>query len=168
MSTSLPAPVTDDSGEARADRYLQERMLGRGAMGAVYLVRDRDTGEQLALKKLFRIDGKTVLRLKREFRLLADVSHPNLAKVYELGRTNEGWFLAMEYVEGEDLQSYLDVLPTEEMSTLELASEMPHVRIDERMLNAFHQLASGVQALHRAGMLHRDLKPSNVIVSEKR
>jgi predicted Ser/Thr protein kinase/tetratricopeptide (TPR) repeat protein len=168
MSTSLPAPVTDDSGEARADRYLQERMLGRGAMGAVYLVRDRDTGEQLALKKLFRIDGKTVLRLKREFRLLADVSHPNLAKVYELGRTNEGWFLAMEYVEGEGLQSYLDVLPTEEMSTLELASEMPHVRIDERMLNAFHQLASGVQALHRAGMLHRDLKPSNVIVSDQR
>jgi len=170
MSAPLPAPAAADSGADRAERYVQERVLGRGAMGAVYLVRDRDTGEQLALKKLFRMDGKTVLRLKREFRLLADVSHPNLAKMYELGRTDEGWFLAMEYVEGEDLQSYLDVLPTEEMTAadLELSSETPRVRIDERMLSAFHQLASGVQALHRAGMLHRDLKPSNVMVSDQR
>src|SRR5688572_12681126 len=92
---------------AAGDRYVNERLLGQGGMGAVYLVRDRETGEQLALKKLFRMDPKSVLRLKREFRSLADMHHPNLVKVYELGRASDGWFLTMEYVEGSDLLSYL-------------------------------------------------------------
>src|SRR5690242_154568 len=103
MSDSLPAPgaaCASDDAHSDGDRYVIERLLGTGAMGAVYLVRDRDTQEQLALKKLFRMDAKSVLRLKREFRSLADVSHPNLVKVYELGRGKDGWFLAMEYIEG--------------------------------------------------------------------
>jgi serine/threonine protein kinase len=76
-------------------------------MGAVSLVRDRETGEQLALKKLFCMDARTVLRLKREFRALADLSHPNLIRVHELGRASDGWYLTMEYVAGEDLRTYL-------------------------------------------------------------
>jgi hypothetical protein len=164
--------VSSDGAAARADRYVQERMLGRGAMGAVYLVRDRETGEQLAFKKLFRMDGKSVLRLKREFRSLADVSHPNLVKMYELGRAADGWFLTMEYVAGEDLQSYLGLGSTRsagsriELAIASLASR--RARLDDRVLPAFYQLASGVRALHRAGMLHRDLKPSNVVVANHR
>src|SRR5215471_11398814 len=98
---------------ATNQRYEQERLLGRGAMGAVYLVHDRETGERLALKKLFHVDGGSVLRLKREFRAVADMSHPNLVKVYELGHASDGYFLAMEYVAGRDLHGFLGLDPAE-------------------------------------------------------
>jgi eukaryotic-like serine/threonine-protein kinase len=147
-------------------------MLGQGAMGAVYLVRDRETGEQLARKKLFRMDGKSALRIKREFRSLADLSHPNLVKVYELGRSNDGWFLTMEYLEGEDLHTHLG-LDSARSAGSGIAAAFSQLRsrdrwLDEVALPAFHQLAQGVLALHRAGMLHRDLKPSNVLVASGR
>jgi eukaryotic-like serine/threonine-protein kinase len=89
-------------------RYSFERRLGQGGAGAVHLVRDRESGEHLALKKLFRMDAKSVLRLKREFRSLADINHPNIVKLYELGRASDAWFLTMEYLDGSDLLSYLE------------------------------------------------------------
>jgi tetratricopeptide (TPR) repeat protein len=136
-------------------RYQFERTLGQGGAGAVYLVRDRETGEQLALKKLLRMDAKAVLRLKREFRSLADMHHPNLVKLYDLGHASDAWFLTMEYVPGTDLLSYIDREPP------------PGTSATARLLATFHELACGVRALHRAGMLHRDLKPSNVLVSDQ-
>ena len=162
MSNSSPAPRPDG-------RYVQERLLGQGAMGAVYLVRDRETGEHLALKKLFRVDGKSALRIKREFRSLADFSHPNLVKVYELGHADDAWFLTMEYVDGDDLHGYLG-LDAERSAVGRIDDALSALAsrrawIDETVVPAFHQLASGIHALHRAGMLHRDLKPSNVLVA---
>ncbi|HKP62297.1 MAG TPA: protein kinase [Polyangiales bacterium] len=173
MSASVPAPAPDANEHAATDeRYLPVRMLGQGGMGAVHLVRDRETGEQLALKKLLRMDARSVLRLKREFRSLADMSHPNLVKVYELGQARDAWFIAMEYVPGEDLQAYLGTGRTQAChsrleSALSQLSAYPRW-VDEVLVPAFHQLASGVSALHRAGMLHRDLKPSNVLVANQR
>jgi hypothetical protein len=170
MSDSVP--VSEATSARGAARYVQERLLGQGAMGAVYLVRDRETGDQLALKKLFRMDGKSVLRLKREFRSLADLSHPNLVKLYELGRADDAWFLTMEYVAGEDLHAYLGIdAERSAVSRIDdaisaLASR--RVWLDETVVPAFHQLASGVRALHRAGLLHRDLKPNNVLVANQR
>ena len=152
-----------------AGRYLRQRTLGSGSMGTVYLVDDRETGERLAFKRLFQVDGQTILRLKREFRALADISHPNLAKVYELGTDPEGWFLTMEYVPGEELDACLARMPSWPApadaadGTLErVAARMQRVR------DVFGQLAVGVHALHEAGLLHRDLKPSNVLVSQGR
>ena len=174
MSDSVPSLRADGARASAhgATRYVQERLLGQGAMGAVYLVRDRETGEQLALKKLFRMDGKSVLRLKREFRSLADLSHPNLVKLYELGRAEDAWFLTMEYVAGEDLHAYLGLdAERSAVSRIDAAiSAMASRRtwLDQTVVPAFHQLASGVRALHRAGLLHRDLKPSNVLVANER
>jgi eukaryotic-like serine/threonine-protein kinase len=183
LSDSIPAasfpddqPARSDEGlgsdaDSGADRYVQERLLGEGAMGAVYLVRDRETGEQLALKKLYRMDGRSALRVKREFRSIADMSHPNLVKVYDLGRARDGWFLTMEYLEGEELSAYLACDEDKASSCIDSAlSDALRQRsyLQERVVPAFYQLASGVQALHRAAMLHRDLKPSNVLVSHGR
>src|SRR5262245_32799801 len=84
-------------------RYEQLRLLGQGGAGAVYLARDRETGGLVARKKLLRVDAKSVLRLKREFRALADIRHPNLVELYDLEASEDGWFLAMEYVEGCEL-----------------------------------------------------------------
>ena len=145
--------------------FVFERQLGHGASGAVFLVRDRKTGERLALKKLFRMDGRSVLRLKREFRAMASMNHPNLVKLYELGRAKDAWFLTMEYLEGRDLGSYLRGTSGDAATSGTFdASPAPL----ELIVPAFYQVARGVQALHAAGMLHRDLKPSNVLVADKR
>ncbi|HTU56973.1 MAG TPA: serine/threonine-protein kinase, partial [Polyangiales bacterium] len=124
----------------------------------------RDTGEQVALKKLIRFDTKSVMRLKREFRSLANMHHPNLVKLYDLGRSGDSWFLTMEYLEGVDLLAHLGV-STDALATNHRGYAMPPI---ERVLSTFHQLARGVDALHQAKLLHRDLKPSNVMVTSGR
>jgi eukaryotic-like serine/threonine-protein kinase len=138
-------------------RYELRRPLGEGSAGAVFQVLDRETGEEVALKKLFRLDQKSVQRFKREFRALADLHHPNLVKLYDLQRAEDGWFLTMEYVDGVDLKSDLLREPSH------AGTSSTHIA---RVASAFHQLALGVQAVHRAGMLHRDLKPRNVVVAK--
>lgn len=152
--------------EPRIDRYEVERELGEGGTGTVFLARDRETGERVALKKLFRNDATSVLRVKREFRSLAGMNHPNLVRLYDMGQADDGWFLTMEYVPGPDLFSYVKEVSGPSDPTDELAP--PTVANLERWLWAFHELAQGVQALHRARMLHRDLKPSNVLVTNGR
>ncbi|HKU43186.1 MAG TPA: protein kinase [Polyangiales bacterium] len=159
--------VVPSAPEADETRYIFERTLGQGGAGAVYLVKDRETGEQLALKKLLHVDAKAVLRLKREFRSLADVHHPNLVKLYDLGRASDAWFLTMEYVDGTDLLTYVEAEAGDTGEGLAGALKTA-VSQRNRVVPAFHQLALGVRALHRAGMLHRDLKPSNVLVSGTR
>ena len=147
--------------EADAARYVIEARLGEGAAGAVYLAKDLETGEQVALKKLFRMDPKTVLRLKREFRALVDINHQHIVKLYDMGRASDGWFFTMEYLRGEDLSRYLANEPA-------ASGGASNDNALARLLSCFMQLALGVNALHQAGMLHRDLKPSNVFVVEQR
>jgi hypothetical protein len=135
-------------------------------MGSVVLARDRETGERVALKRLERADGVSILRFKNEFRALNDSSHPNLVKLYDLSSVEGEWLLAMEYVDGLDLLSYLR--PASRPAPFELGDEgRPGLRVD-RLWPAFLQLARGIRALHRIGVLHRDLKPSNVLVANDR
>jgi serine/threonine protein kinase len=129
-------------------------------------VRDLETGEQLALKRLLRADTQSVLRLKREFRSLADIHHPNLVKLYELGHDRISPFFTMEYLEGEELEDYLNQGAPPSAAINDNAGAV--AARTARVLGAFEQLANGVVSLHRAGVLHRDLKPSNVMVSDGR
>ncbi|MET0387593.1 MAG: protein kinase [Polyangiales bacterium] len=166
-----------DRSAAVSERFQQLSMLGRGGAGTVYLVRDRETGDRLALKRLVRADEESLLRLKREFRALAGISHPNLVKLFELGQDATSAFFTMEFLEGEDLRQHLEMnaqKTTAERPSLRAAAandnaadstERAHIA---RVLVAFEQLATGVRALHVAGVLHRDLKPSNVMVSHGR
>jgi tRNA A-37 threonylcarbamoyl transferase component Bud32/tetratricopeptide (TPR) repeat protein len=151
------------------DRYEVVRGLGTGGAGVVYLVRDRETGEQLALKKLQRVDQKSVQRFKREFRALAHMHHPNLIRLYDLGHAPDGWFLTMEYVQGRSLSEELlaahDVHATRAKQPVAANHQGSDAEFVARVIDLFDQLATGVHAIHHAGMLHRDLKPSNVIVA---
>ncbi|HKP64726.1 MAG TPA: protein kinase [Polyangiales bacterium] len=156
-------------------RYESLRLLGRGGAGEVHLARDRETGGLVALKKLLHVDPKSVMRLKREFRALADVRHRNLVELYELEASDDGWFLAMEYVDGSDLLAHVRTTmygrggagdETRELIPAN-SNGLPQVDVDP-VLAVFVQLATGIHALHRAGLLHRDLKPSNVLVSKGR
>jgi hypothetical protein len=156
--------VSQLSADVSASRYEIERKLGQGATGAVYLARDRETGEHVALKKLFHVDAKSVLRLKHEFRSLVDVAHPHIIKLYDMGRADDCWFLTMEFLDGVDLSRYLDPTDTPTDESLSKLTPEAIVQDNNRLLSAFLQLARGIQGLHAAGMLHRDLKPNNVIV----
>ncbi|HKU37729.1 MAG TPA: serine/threonine-protein kinase, partial [Polyangiales bacterium] len=150
-------------------RYDVVRRLGAGASGAVYLVRDRDSGEQLALKQLHRADDRSIGRLKREFRSLTNINHRNVIRLYDLGRANDVWFLTMEYIAGTDLSVHLH-RDANTSTTWQAGGLAPALDAHAlaRVVSAFEQLAHGVVALHRAHVLHRDLKPSNVLIENGR
>ena len=121
-------------------------------MGVVYEVHDNVRDEVVALKTLLRTGAADLYRLKREFRSLADVTHPNLVCLYELFVEDDRCFFTMELVKGVSFVDYAR------------GPDAPG-RSDDRLIRALRQLIDGVSALHRRGKLHRDIKPSNVLVT---
>lgn len=143
-------------------RYRLVRELGRGGMGVVYEAVDRETGAHVALKLLPRAHPEALLAFKREFRTLTTVTHPHLVTPYELIADGEQWYFTMALVPGSDLLTWVR-RGRDPATTAATFDE----RVDEaRLRSALRQIAEGVGALHRAGLLHRDLKPSNVLVRD--
>jgi tetratricopeptide (TPR) repeat protein/predicted Ser/Thr protein kinase len=132
------------------ERFTLCRQLGAGGMGVVYEVHDRVRDEVVALKTLLRARAADIYRLKREFRNLADVAHPNLVSLYELVVDGADCFFTMELVHGVNLLEYVR------------GSALLHA---ERVRHVFRQLVVGIQALHHMGKLHRDIKPSNILIT---
>lgn len=132
--------------------------LGRGGMGVVYRARCRATDEVVALKTLQRMTPADLYRFKREFRVLAGLSHPNLIALRELVSDGVTWFFTMELLDGTHLLAH-----TSEDATPQEGSSPGGSRVKVREL--LRQLAAGVAALHAAGVLHRDIKPANVLVT---
>lgn len=182
MGRSLATVVSlaDDAREPDVDlrsfaralppRYRVVRPLGHGGFGDVMLVRDEERGEDIAMKRLARMDPASVRRFKHEFRVLQGVRHPALARLHELFSHDSAWFLAMEHIDGEDFIAYVrpggdaKLAPTlPEQYVSDERSTAP--TFDEaRLRSTLAQLADGVFALHRGGIIHRDLKPQNVLV----
>lgn len=137
---------------SRLGDYRLLRELGRGGMGVVFEAVHQQRGHRVALKTLPMVDGDALHRFKREFRSLADVSHPNLIGLHTLEADGVQWFFTMDLLAGVDFLSHV----------------RPGDRLDEGQLRAaLTQLAAGVMALHARQMVHRDLKPSNVMVTEQ-
>src|SRR5262245_57945725 len=88
-------------------RYVPRRLLGAGGMGAVYEVDDRATGARVALKMMLDDDAGRLLRFKQEFRVMAELHHPNLVRLFDLAQHEGGWFFTMELVHGQDLVEVL-------------------------------------------------------------
>jgi len=133
-------------------RYVIRRRIGEGGMGIVYEVDDRERAQVVALKTLRRWSGDDVYRLKREFRSLADVAHPNLVSLYDLVIDDDACFFTMELVHGT---TFVDYVRQEPSAACRVA----------RARTALVQLVEGVLELHRRGIRHGDIKPSNVLVS---
>ncbi len=143
-SPSLLTPSTRLCG----GRYVVRRLLGNGGMGVVYEATDRHRDANIVIKTLTDVSGAAIYQLKREFRALADLTHPNLVGLYELTCDEDLWFITMDHVPGVTLREYL-------RSHEDWAAR--HRVIAE--------LAVGIGAIHAARLLHRDLKPSNVMVT---
>jgi CheY-like chemotaxis protein len=146
------------SAPSRIARYEVKGMLGSGGMGAVYLAQDPQLGRLVAIKTIRPpSDAKGLFhdaaaRFLREAKTVAQITHPNIAAVYDLGtETSSGLiYLAMEYVPGLSLDRLLA-----DQGALPLA----------RALNITFQVADALACAHRNGVVHRDVKPANVIVS---
>jgi hypothetical protein len=94
---------------AGTKRYRVIRQLGVGGMGAVYEVEDATTAARVALKVMLTADPRRLLRFKQEFRLMAELHHPNLVRLFDLATEDGQWFFTMELVHGQDV---LHVLTT--------------------------------------------------------
>jgi serine/threonine-protein kinase len=139
-----------------AGRYEVIGLLGVGGMGAVYKVRDRELDEVVALKMLKReiADSPGIVdRFRREVKLARRVTHPNVARTFDLGEHEGERFLTMEYVEGESLAT-------------RLARER-QLPINE-LVQIVSAICTGLEAAHTAGVVHRDLKPDNVLLGKER
>src|SRR6266850_5169371 len=100
----MAEPATEFFG---TERFALRRRLGAGGMGVVHEAHDRRMDKIVALKTLTRAEAAHIYRFKREFRTLADVSHPNLVSLYELMSDGDHWFFTMELVKGVTFIQYV-------------------------------------------------------------
>ncbi|MEW5741038.1 MAG: protein kinase [Myxococcota bacterium] len=160
-ASALPPTPSEDSLPAVAEvkpgqeigRYVVTGQLGRGAMGLVLAAVDPRLQRRVAIK-LLRPDVPVVesaqlrARLVREAQALAQLSHPNVVPVHDVGDFGHSVFIAMDYVEGQTLTQWMR------------AGERPWREVVSMLLQA----GQGLAAAHRAGLVHRDFKPDNVLV----
>jgi tetratricopeptide (TPR) repeat protein len=163
------------------DRFAVLRRLGEGSMGVVYEAYDRATGSRIALKTLAHGESRFLADLKREFRLVQSVIHPNLVRLGGLFQGADTWFFTMELLAGSGYLTWVwgdhaGVTPTELPAG---STTVPSLRAEvaatpvrpaagavlDRLQHTLPQLGSALVALHAEGLVHRDVKPSNVLVT---
>ena len=151
-----PRPDVLAVGGRVAGRYDIVAELGRGGMGRVFEAYDLELGERVAIKALLGAgDGGhgEEARLLQEIQICRRISHPNVVRVFDLGRFSGGIFLTMEYLEGRRLDQLI-------------AAEAP-LRFG-RIRGLLAEIAAGLREAHALGIVHRDLKPGNVMITSTR
>jgi tetratricopeptide (TPR) repeat protein len=133
-------------GSLVADRFAIGAEIGAGGMGTVYRANDRQTGSDVALKVIHATSADLLARFEREARVLARLDHPAIVRYVAHGVAPEGPWLAMEWLDGEDLAARLS------REALSVADTLVLLR----------RVAGALAALHARGGVHRDIKPSNL------
>lgn len=136
-------------------RYEIRKLLGSGAMGAVYLAHDTQLSRDVALKvPQFSASGPTDLieRFYREARSAATLTHPNICPVYDVGEHEGRHFISMGFIEGRPMSDYV------------LAGKK---QAERKVAGVIRKLALALQEAHEHGIIHRDLKPANVMVDRR-
>jgi serine/threonine protein kinase len=145
-------PRSLSPGAVVLDRYVIQKVIGRGGMAAVYLARNQETERLVALKILdpeISADPSYVERFRREARAAGRIRSDHVVAIYDLGTDSSGTLvLVMEYLEGQTVQQALR------------NGRMPIPRV----LTLARQLCEGLAAAHENGVVHRDLKPANLFI----
>ncbi len=142
-------------GTVFAERFEIIEVLGKGGMGKVYRVLDKELDEEVALKLIspeIAADKRIIERFKNELRLARKIGHRNVCRMYELMEMEGKPFISMEYVKGEDLKT--------------------HIRRKERLsaaeaIRIAKQVCEGLAEAHRLGVIHRDLKSQNIMIDRE-
>ena len=136
-------------------RYEIKKLLGRGGMGAVYLAHDSQLDRDVALK-VPKFDGqsnpKQIERFYREARSAANLSHPNLCQVFDVGEAEGKHYIAMAYIKGRPLSDYVR------------DGKQPATRVAAGIIR---KVALAMHEAHDSGIIHRDLKPANIMVDHR-
>ena len=137
-----------DAGE----RYRVVRELGRGGMGVVFLGHDLERDIAVALKVQSSPHVHDMLWLKREFRVVGSMRHPNLVEFFDLVAEQDRCFFSMEYVDGVSALNWVGSAPSDPVNF-------------ERVEKVLFEVAQALHYLHVRGVIHRDVKPGNVLVN---
>src|SRR5262245_41288901 len=138
---------------SRLGPYEIDSLLGRGGMGEVYRGRDTRLGRDVAIKILppdFQNDLQRQQRFEREARAVAALDHPNICPLYDVGKDGGVSYLVMQYLQGESLAQVI---------------ARGAIPLDRAVVYAM-DIATALDAAHRAGVVHRDLKPANILVTK--
>ena len=141
-------------GKIFAGRYRILKQIGRGGMADVYLAKDLILdGEEVAVKVLrtnYQTDPIAVARFQREARAMADLDHPHIVRITDIGEEEGQQYLAMEYVAGLDLKRYI---------------KEHHPLSNEEAIRIMGQILLAMRLAHTRGIVHRDLKPQNILLT---
>ncbi|KAF5810860.1 putative protein kinase CAMK-CAMKL-CHK1 family [Helianthus annuus] len=153
-TTTMPSPTTKTQAHnLLLRRYEIGHVLGHGSFGKVYVARNVQTNELVAVKVIDKdkiLKGGLISHIKREISILRRVRHPNIVQLYEVMATKTKIFFVMEYVKGG-----------------ELFTKVAKGRLKEEVARKyFQQLISAVGFCHARGVFHRDLKPENILLDE--
>jgi serine/threonine protein kinase/tetratricopeptide (TPR) repeat protein len=143
------------TGTVFVGRYQIIEELGSGGMGKVYKAYDAEVKEKVAIKLLrpeIAADQRTIERFRNELKLARRVRHPRVCQMFDLGQDKGAYYIAMEYVSGEDLKSFL-------RRSKELAVGTA--------ITIAKQICEGLAEAHKIGVVHRDLKPSNIMIDRE-
>jgi serine/threonine protein kinase/tetratricopeptide (TPR) repeat protein len=156
LTKTIEAPQEElTTGSTFAGRYQIIEELGKGGMGRVYKVLDKEVNAKVALKLIkpeIASDKKTIERFRNELKMARDIAHKNVCRMYDLGKEEGAYYITMEYVSGEDLKSFI---------------RRSGIISVGKAVSIANQVCEGLLEAHRLGVVHRDLKPQNIMIDKE-
>lgn len=150
---TLETPLEElTTGSTYSDRYQIIEELGKGGMGRVYKVLDKETKEKIALKLIkpeIASDKKIIERFRNELTTARKITQKNVCRMYDLGKEKGSYYITMEYISGQDLKG--------------LIRQTGQLTVGKAVSIA-KQICEGLSEAHQVGVVHRDLKPANIMI----